>query len=105
MANTLSNGLHTIQWLTHYPITVAWVTGPEGPKGAEDELGVQRAPRTSILHKFDEFADSVNMCPLAGQRKGQRWSNHSLMREQRNHYIIPDFLFLALFAQFAFKLF
>ena len=25
-ANTLSNGLHTIQWLTHYPITDAWVT-------------------------------------------------------------------------------
>ena len=23
---------------------MAWVTGPEGPKGAEDELGVRRAP-------------------------------------------------------------
>ena len=25
-------------WLTHYPITDAWVTQPERPKGAKDKV-------------------------------------------------------------------
>ena len=48
-ANTLSNGYyycvkHTIQRLTHYPITNAWVTRPERPKGAKDEVKRPEGP-------------------------------------------------------------
>ena len=43
-ANTLSNGYHTIQRLTHYPITDAWVTPPERPKGAKDEVKRPEGP-------------------------------------------------------------
>ena len=39
MANTLS-----IQWLTYYPITDAWVTRPERPKGAKDEVKRPEGP-------------------------------------------------------------
>ena len=43
-ANTLSNGQHIIQRLTHYPINDAWVTQPERLKGAKDEVKRPEGP-------------------------------------------------------------
>ena len=43
-ANTLSNGKHAIQRLTHYPINDPWVTRPERPKGAMDEVKRPEGP-------------------------------------------------------------
>ena len=46
-ANTLSNVLHTIHWslwLTHCLITNAWVTQPERPTGAKDEVKRPEVP-------------------------------------------------------------
>ena len=43
-AYTSSNGWCTIQMLTHYPITDPWVTRPERPKGAKDEVKRPEGP-------------------------------------------------------------
>ena len=43
-ASTLSNSQHTIHWLTRYPITVVWVTRPERPKSAKDEVERPKGP-------------------------------------------------------------
>ena len=45
-ANTLSNGFHNIQEITHYPISDAWVSRPERPKGAKDEVKWPEGPPT-----------------------------------------------------------
>ena len=75
--NTLSNGLHTIQMLTHYPITDPWVTRPERPK---DEVKIlQTRILCFIVNKEINsniwFVKQFNFCAYIGGKCRSHRSN------------------------------
>ena len=115
-ANTLSNGKHTIQQLTYYPITDAWVTQPERPQGAKDEVkrpegppprsrGPEGPQTSSIQYSFswmhflkdDQTPGTHNSCCCSPYFSSSFFTEYCVMRwigSSKSRYIVGQGIFL-----------